>query len=285
MISYKCPKCGQSMSSPDSMGGQSETCKVCGNITIVPSQGSVASVPQRMPPLPPTSGTAPAKYPSVQPRSLYTRTSVESASRWRRLRYLVEERIQEELGPAETVVALVGARKGHIVWAIIVTLLLFPLTLLLIALLVIPGLIWLLYLGARDFGRIVRAGGSGASIVLTVVLSFFMGIIPGTAALMNWIVFPVFGIRSVFVAKTASSIVFVPFYNIFTTPTLSSVTVFPESNTGMRLIPVGSLQPRMILSRTMPYRELQIMKWGRDDQDQLRDLEILAAMSTQETPQ
>lgn len=36
MIDFKCPKCGEEMNVPDSLGGQSETCPSCGNVTIVP---------------------------------------------------------------------------------------------------------------------------------------------------------------------------------------------------------------------------------------------------------
>ena len=145
MVQYACPKCGELMSSPDSMVGQSETCKVCGNVAIVPGQRGVASVTPQIPPLPLVSGGAVPV--SDQSRAPSVQTIVETVSRWRILRGLVEEKIQEQLGGAEVVVALVGAYKGHRVLGIIVTLLLCPLTLLLMGLLIIPGLIWLLVPG------------------------------------------------------------------------------------------------------------------------------------------
>ena len=123
------------------------------------------------------------------------------------------------------------------------------------------------------------------SIILTLLVSFFLGVIPGAVALMHWIVFPLFGIKFIFVAKTLRSIVLVRFYNIFTTPTLSSVTVLPEGHAGIQLMPLGSLQPKMILSGVSPYRELQVMKWGRDDRDQFRDLQIIAKIDLPENPQ
>ena len=36
MIDFKCPKCQEHMSVPDSLAGQTETCPSCGNVTIVP---------------------------------------------------------------------------------------------------------------------------------------------------------------------------------------------------------------------------------------------------------
>lgn len=215
---------------------------------------------------------------NMPPWMLAKGSLVETVDRWRIFRNLVEERIQEQLGEAEAVLALVGTRKGHFVLALVATLLLLPLTILLMALLVIPGLIWLLHLGARDSDRIVRAGGSGAAVKAMLVLSFLFGVIPGSVALMYWIVFPLFDIKFVFVAKTVHSIVLVPFYNIFNVPTLMSVTVLPEGHAAIQLVPPGSMEPKMILSGTSPYRELEVIKWGRDDRDQFRDLQVLAGI-------
>ncbi len=41
MIDYKCPKCGGSMSSPDSLSGRSDTCPACGNICNIPERRSI----------------------------------------------------------------------------------------------------------------------------------------------------------------------------------------------------------------------------------------------------
>jgi len=40
MIDLYCPKCGEAMSSPDSMAGKSETCPACGNVATVPKAES-----------------------------------------------------------------------------------------------------------------------------------------------------------------------------------------------------------------------------------------------------
>ena len=44
MITYSCPKCGEVMSSPGSMSGQSETCPRCGNMCSVPFEKHVAQI-------------------------------------------------------------------------------------------------------------------------------------------------------------------------------------------------------------------------------------------------
>jgi hypothetical protein len=42
VIEYSCPKCHSSMSSPESMAGESDECGECGNTTVVPVMHSVA---------------------------------------------------------------------------------------------------------------------------------------------------------------------------------------------------------------------------------------------------
>jgi rRNA maturation protein Nop10 len=37
MIEFKCPKCKEPLSAPDSLVGENETCPKCGNVTIVPN--------------------------------------------------------------------------------------------------------------------------------------------------------------------------------------------------------------------------------------------------------
>ena len=51
MISYTCPKCGSSMSSPDSLAGQHEACPECGNITTIPQSHPVPTSPIQSPPV------------------------------------------------------------------------------------------------------------------------------------------------------------------------------------------------------------------------------------------
>ena len=41
MMDFKCPKCGEEVSVPDSVCGQTETCPHCGNVTIVPEREPV----------------------------------------------------------------------------------------------------------------------------------------------------------------------------------------------------------------------------------------------------
>lgn len=41
MIDFKCPKCGEAMSVPDSLAGRTETCPECGNVAVVPERDSV----------------------------------------------------------------------------------------------------------------------------------------------------------------------------------------------------------------------------------------------------
>jgi hypothetical protein len=43
MIEYPCPKCRQTMSSPDSLLGQAETCPECGSVTVVPAPQATAA--------------------------------------------------------------------------------------------------------------------------------------------------------------------------------------------------------------------------------------------------
>ena len=38
MINFRCPKCNDELSVPDSVSGQTETCPSCGNITVVPEK-------------------------------------------------------------------------------------------------------------------------------------------------------------------------------------------------------------------------------------------------------
>jgi hypothetical protein len=190
---------------------------------------------------------------------------------------LVEQKIREQFGESETVLALIATRHGHIVLAIILALLLLPLMILT----VFPGLIWIIYIAARDYGKITRAGGSGGMVVLTVIMSFFCGLIPGLCGLYFWIVFPVCGVRFSFLVRTTRHVALLRFYNIFGigAPTFSSVLTLPVDKVGITFIPQDSVQPKVILSGVHGERELQSVTWGRDVRDQLRDLAILGTTS------
>ncbi len=51
MIDYSCPKCGNRMSSPDGLAGQSETCPNCGNTAAVPQPQPIVLTQPSPPPV------------------------------------------------------------------------------------------------------------------------------------------------------------------------------------------------------------------------------------------
>ena len=66
MIDFKCPKCGETLSVPDSLGGQAETCPKCGNVAAVPEPQAAPGVVD-LPPLRINKATPPPKsYPTCQ---------------------------------------------------------------------------------------------------------------------------------------------------------------------------------------------------------------------------
>ena len=63
VIDFKCPKCGEGLSAPDSLAGQSETCPECGNVATVPAPPTpTAPLPSSIPQ--PTPLKALAEAPS-----------------------------------------------------------------------------------------------------------------------------------------------------------------------------------------------------------------------------
>ena len=48
MICYHCPKCNESLSYPDSMSGEKETCPACGNVSFIPFKTAESPRPSDM---------------------------------------------------------------------------------------------------------------------------------------------------------------------------------------------------------------------------------------------
>lgn len=61
MIHFSCPRCSDTLSVPDSVGGQHETCPGCGNVCLVPAQ-----VPPQVP-APASQAAQPAVHVHVSP--------------------------------------------------------------------------------------------------------------------------------------------------------------------------------------------------------------------------
>jgi hypothetical protein len=218
--------------------------------------------------------------PKFPPNSAAQAIIVDSEMnpQWQVIRRLVEQRICELVGDDESILAVAMARKGSMVLVVTILVLLFPVVILLAGLFIIPGLIWILYRGVRDYNRIVAAGGSGALVVLLVLayigFTFVCGF-SGLLAFSHWIL-PLLGTHHVFVVRTRRSVVVIRCQPLFMPiPSLSAPTVVPSGDVTIRLLPSGSPRPRMVLLGMPRYRELQVDWLFRNERDQLRDLQIL----------